>query len=224
MPLSKCEHVLVLPWQSMSTSGLGVCDSLWHVKQHQAKGMLSRSQTSNKKTQLNMQAKPGPEWQQELWRGVRRSPTANQEGVFRVKHLGFLSPWSFEKLYEVSLLCVRDATTLKKISFWKKKAKHQCWQRVTRVLREHDLLSWWEHFDCYEAFLTPCLGHEQVFLWLCFLFERAVMWKMSNLLCPAVSHCAELHFQHLLVYGDHLAPSAETTSHAFTERGQGFIG
>lgn len=45
------------------------------------------------------------------------------------------------------------------------------------------------------------------------------MWKMSNLLCPAVSLCTAFgeYFQHLLVYGDRLALSAETTFQASTD-------
>lgn len=53
------------------------------------------------------------------------------------------------------------------------------------------------------------------------------MWKMSNLFCPAVSLRAafgELYFQHLLVYGDCLALSAETTFQASTEWGHGVNG
>lgn len=43
---------------------------------------------------------------------------------------------------------------------------------------------------------------------------------MSNLFCPAVSLCdafGKLYFQHLLVYGDRIALSAETTFQASTD-------
>ncbi len=135
-----------------------------------------------------------------------------------------LSPQGFEKLYGVWLWCAHDETTFK--SLFLEKGKTSMLAACHSGLREHDLLSWWEHLDCYEAFDTVPAARASL-LRLCFLFQRTVMWKMSSLLCPTVSHCtafSELYFQHLLVYGDHLALSTETSSHAFTERGQGFNG
>ncbi len=173
-----------------------------------------------RKTELNMQAKPRPEWQQET------ALAANQEGVFRPKHLGFISSGLWKALRGLIMVCARCNNIQKPRSGKSQTGKTSMLAACHSGLREHDLLSWWEHLIVTRLFDTVPAARASL-LGLCFLFQRTVMWKMSNLLCPAVSHCTafgELYFQHLLVYGDHLALSAETSYHAFTERGQGFNG
>lgn len=151
---------------------------------------------------------------------------ANQEGIFRHKHLGFISSGLWKALRGLIMVCARCNNIQKPLSGKRQTSKTSVLAACHSGLREHDL-SWWEHFDCYEAFWHHARSESESFMALFSVSKNSNVENVQSSLCPAVSHCAafgELYFQHLLVYGDHLALSAETSSNAFTERGQGFNG
>lgn len=146
---------------------------LWHVKWHQSKGMLSRSQTLNKKTELNMQAKPRPEWQQELWPNTRRSPSANHEASLEPS-IWVLSPRGFEKLYKVWLLCEHDATTFKKPLSGKRQASKQNINAGSMSLgfKGTRLIKLMRTFWLLRGVLTLCLQRKRVFYGSVFRFKE----------------------------------------------------
>jgi len=128
MPLSReKENVLALAACQSQTSVSAT--RLWHVKRHQAKRMLSRRQTQNKKTELNMQAKAWPEWQRELWPSARRSLSA-----FYSETSGFYLHGALKSFTRFDY-CVSTMQKHSKSLFLEKgkQAKHQCWQHVARV-------------------------------------------------------------------------------------------